>query len=229
MRRGFISIVILLIVIFSLAWISKTAVTSFLLSKALRVPVTIERMAYSPGHTSMDDLHIENPRGSKTVTAFFAKYIEIDATLSEVFGKIMTIDTIEIDNITIGVELYNDTGTDNNWKRILFPKGKAEKSVKNSENKPKQGKKYLIRNLVLRNITVIVTDSSGKATTYGPIDQMQFSNISDETGFPVDEIEKAVFDLILKSIFQKYNLLNLLKSVDPSKLFPNLFPFSKSK
>ena len=54
------------------------------------------------------------------------------------------------------------------------------------------------------------------------IEKLEFYNISDETGFPIEEVEKAIAHAILKSVFQKFNLLHLIQA--PVKIIEKVIP-----
>lgn len=215
-------IILCCVLAFFLVWINKANITAHFLSKEFHTDVTIENMGYKPGKWFIHDLHIQNPPRSKNNTAFLSEKIEIDAQLKKVFGPVMTIDKIDVLKITLGIELYNKEGTKNNWSKILFsPDEKVD--YKHSNNTPKKktsNKKYLIKNLTLRNITIILTDSTGKTKTLGPIKKMEFKNISDESGLPISELEDVIFKMILKSVIIEFSLENLFKLTDPSNLIP---------
>ena len=129
----------------------------------------------------------------------------------------MTIDEIVVRDIFVGVEFYDSKQKESNWNYILATDEKKEK---------KGEKDYLIRKLVLYNLTVQVTQSNGQVKRYPTIPKMEFYNISSETGFPIDQIEKAIFNLVLKDLFKKLNLDQILKDQlqkVPSKYLPQLF------
>ena len=108
-------------------------------------------------------------------------------------------------DIFIEIEFYNASGEDNNWARILSRNDKEEKISRD----------YMIHTLILKNLTVEVTQSNGKVKRYPTIQEMEFHNISSATGFPIDEIEKAIFDLMIKEVFKKLLLDQLLKTINP--------------
>lgn len=160
-----------------------------------------------------------NPKGSKTDTSFSCKNININSSFKNIRSKTLTINSITLDDIIIGVEFYNTLGTDNNWSRIMKTKEKPTKSKRN----------YLIKTLSLNNISIVLTKPDGSRQNLPSIQKLEFHNISDESGFPIDEIEKAIAHIILRSIFQKYHLLELIKSISPTDILNKnlLFPFLK--
>jgi hypothetical protein len=62
---------------------------------------------------------------------------------------------------------------------------------------------------------VELTQANGKVKRYPTIKQMEFYNISSATGFPVEEIEKAIFEMMMKDIFKKLQLDQLFKTINP--------------
>jgi hypothetical protein len=124
----------------------------------------------------------------------------------------LIIDQIEIANIFVGLEYYENGST--NWDTIL-----------SGANPPSsKDKDYLIRTLVLENLTVEVTQANGQKKRYPTIARMEFHNLSKETGFPVNEIEKAIFNLMMKNILDKFNLFKQplnLPTKSPLRYLPN--------
>lgn len=195
-------VVVILIVGAALCWVNRASVAARHLQKQLKVPVQIASLDFETGKATASNLWIGNPRRSKTQTAFSAQYIEIGATLKELRGNPLTIDEIALEEILVEIEMYG--GKESNWSYILSHRKK----------KASQSRDYLIRKLVIRNLTVQVTQADGSSKTYPMIDEMTFYNISSETGFPVDEIEKAIFNLMMQEILRKFGLQQLNNTLD---------------
>ena len=66
---------------------------------------------------------------------------------------------------------------------------------------------------------------NGQVKRYPTIPSMEFHNISDETGFPVSEIEKAIFNQVLKNLYQQLDLQNTLKQLIPGGNYIPKIPF----
>ena len=192
-------------------WGEKTSVVAHFLSRQLNVPVAIHQLEIGSRRAAIDRLWIGNPRGSRTSTSFSAETMTLDSTLDQILGNPLIIDEIDMADIFVGIEFYDASGTDSNWSRILD----VEHIKKN-----KASKDYLIRRLVLTNLTVQVTKADGSFKRYPTIPRMEFHNISSETGFPISEIEKAIFDLVMKDLFRKLQLDQLLRTIDPLKNLP---------
>ena len=93
-----------------------------------------------------------------------------------------------------------------------------------TKSKKETKRKYLIKKLTLYNITVILTKADGQKETFPTIDKLEFYNITDETGFPIDEIEKAIAQAILKSVLGKFKLLHLLENAPGVNLIKKVIP-----
>ncbi|HSX37942.1 MAG TPA: hypothetical protein VLE95_03835 [Chlamydiales bacterium] len=174
----------------------------------MHVPVTIGSLALNKTSAEVSEFWVGNFPRSLSSTSFTAQSLQIHAGLQQIFSNPVVIDEIDIDNIFVGIEFYNAEGTDSNWTRILNEK----------EPKKKSSRDYLIRTLMLRNLTVEVRQADGSIKTYPTIQQMEFHNISKDTGFPVDEIEKAIFDLMMKNLFKNLPIDKLFKVLKPLPL-----------
>ena len=223
MKKWSLFLLFLLITIFIaaiLAWTNKKAILTHFLSNQLHTSVTMQ--AFDIGKKSMDitQIWIGNPPPAKTPTAFTAETISLQTTVNEILDSPLIIEEIDINAIFVGIEFYNINGDDNNWSRIL----------KSDHKEQKNGRPYLIRKLILRNLTVELTKTDGKPKRYPTIPKMEFYNISNETGFPIEEIQKAIFKLMLQDLFKQLNLDQLLKGIFPNtplssplKFIPDLF------
>jgi len=194
----------------TLTWTNRSTILAHFMSRQLRVPVTIRALDLSKTSSAISRLWVGNFPGSKSSTSFTAESIRMQAALEQIFEDPMTIEAIDIDDIFVGIEYYQ--GGDTNWSRILQSKVPKKK-------KPRD---YLIRTLTLRNLTVQVMQADGKVKRYPTIKQMEFHNITSETGFPVEEIEKAIFDLMMKDLMRKLPIDQLFRGINPLP-----FPFMK--
>lgn len=220
MKRFLIAVAIFLgalIAAAALLWSSRKTVACYFLTKGLHVPVSMGSLDISTGQANIAKFWIGNPPLSRTKTAFSSETIDINSTFKQLIGNPLTIDRIALNQVFIGVEMYNAKTKDNNWNHIASQdQGSAAK-----------GRDYLIKTLVLDNLTVRVTQPNGSSKTYPTIKHMEFHNISSDTGFPIDEIEKAIFNMVIKDLIRQLNLDQLLEQFNvpaaPLKLLPNLF------
>lgn len=216
MKKVFLILVLLAILIGGLGfacYAGRTSVLAYLMRSQLGVPVSMESLEITQQNAMISRLWIGNPPPFKSQSAFTAGSIEIDSTYSQMMGNPLIIDAINIADINIYLE-ENNTGK-TNWDTIL-----------KSSAKP-SNRHYLIRNLVLTNLTVQLIQPDGKIKRYPTLARLEFQNISDETGFPVSEIEKAIFNQVLKNLYQQLDIQNTLKQLIPGgNYIPNI-PFFK--
>ncbi|MEN9654926.1 MAG: hypothetical protein RL235_1038 [Chlamydiota bacterium] len=203
----FFASLLIVIVAFAgwLAWVNRTTFIAYMISSHLRVPVLIEQLELNTTTAEIDQLWIGNPSGFRTKTAFSAARGVGVSSWSKLRGDPLIIDAITISNIFVGLE-YNKSKT-SNWDMIL------QKEKKKVDSKPPRD--YLIRKVVLENLTVAVTDPGGKTKEYPTIARLEFNNISSQTGFPIEEIEKAIFNLMMQKILQQFNPQQLIKDWAP--------------
>ncbi|NGX32127.1 MAG: hypothetical protein K1060chlam4_00168 [Candidatus Anoxychlamydiales bacterium] len=211
----FFSFIIIIVIIGFVIWFNIPNIVAHMLTKEFNVPVSVQNVTITKKHLKIDDLNIGTPKGSKTDSSFFSKKIDVRSSLSQVRAETLTIDSFTLTNNIIGVEFYNSSGSSNNWTTLMNTPSKSKKETK---------KKYLIKKLTLNNITVVLTKENGQKQTFPTIEKLEFYNITDETGFPIDEIEKAIAQAILKSVFEKYNLLHLLEKVPGVNIIKKAIP-----
>jgi uncharacterized protein involved in outer membrane biogenesis len=185
-----------------IAWKNKENVLAHFLSKQLRVPLSLGSLEIHQNQIAMSDLWIGNPHHSKTNTSFSAQTLSLNMQPGSLLSDPLIIPSIDINDAFIGLEYYNAKGTKSNWDYIL-----------QEPLKMKSSRKYLIKTLTLRNLNVEVTQSNGVTVRYPTIKEITLYNISDESGFPIEEIQKAIFKLVLKEIFKKLPLDQLFKNL----------------
>lgn len=189
------------------------------LSGKLGVHVSIMGIKMRPSSTKIYRFKIGNPPGSKTSNAFTVKTIELNYVIQRLFGEPSVIDQLKMNDIFIGVELYNPLGTDNNWTRITANLAKDQDE--------KEGHEVLIKKLILENIDIEIKGLGIKGVLglnqKKHIDHLEFSNISSKKGFPTKELIRAIFG---QTGLQEYikNLLN------PKSYIKDVFsPFSQGQ
>lgn len=215
MRKILLILVVILIglaIASWVAWENKARLAAHYISSHLRVPVSIQTLDVTKNQIDIANLRIGTPPRSRTSTSFSAETIDIDTNVRRILKDPLIIDRIDIANIFIGLEYYENGQT--NWDYMLNPASEKPKKKKDKE--------YLIKTLVLENLTVEVTQPNGQRKRYPTIARMEFHNISNETGFPIEEIEKAIFNLVIQDLMKKFNLLKQLPIPNsPLKYIPN--------
>ena len=190
-----------------LAWLNRSSVVAKILQSHLGVPVYLSSLDLTTTNAVFNQLIIGNPPRFHSPSAFSARVIGVISTIPQIRGNPLIIDEIDMSDLLITIEKSPNKDT-TNWKEILKQKSKPS------------DRHYLIRTLTLRNLTVQVVNADGSRKKYPTLDYMEFHNISDETGFPISEIEKAIFNRIIQDVFQKFD--DIQKMFNP--FIPNPIP-----
>ena len=210
-------LITILAIIALLAWNAKASVAASILHRHLGTPVTIESLDLTRQSATIANLSIGNPPHYQSSTSFTARTIDITTTLDQLRANPLLIDEIVMDDLFINVETQKNGET--NWNEILSHR----------QTKPSTGRHYLIKTLIMRNLNVSVTSAGGETKRYPALARLEFHNISDETGFPVSEIEKAIFNQMMQNLYKQLDLEKMLKPIIPGGQFipggilPNLF------
>ncbi|HSW72108.1 MAG TPA: hypothetical protein VLG44_01705 [Chlamydiales bacterium] len=173
-----IFILMLVVVAFGVFfWTYKKEIIEKYISRSLHLPVTISRVEYGNGKIAISNLWVGNPHGFHSKTAFSCNRMTL-SSLQVQRGKLI-IDTIEMNDLFVDIEnRHNET----NWDVILSAQ---------VENK----KKYLISNLILRNFNLTTIDANGQAKEYPVLPAIEFHNLSDALGMP---LERALLTAIYR-------------------------------
>lgn len=98
------------------------------------------------------------------------------------------------------------------------------------EKQEKKERSVLIKRLVLNNISVdlVFKKDGGSIKKLPMINQIVLTDVTSEGGIPMDQLMGSVLGHMLKSVFTKENLQNMLKDVleTPQKTLDKVFkPF----
>ncbi len=187
----------------TLAWVCRVEVAERMLSKHLGVPVAIQALDISLQGAELLQIWVGNPPDSRARTAFSAASVHVETPTSQILADPLIVNEIIISDIFLGVEYYNKKKSKSNWATIL-----GKKSLR------KPSRDYLIRTLRFNRMIVEVVQADGTMKRY-TLPEMEFHNISSETGFPVGEIEKAIFQQVLQGLIQQLNLNQIFNGVIP--------------
>ena len=55
-------------------------------------------------------------------------------------------------------------------------------------------------------MTLEVTDASGEIRRYPTVHRMEFANVSSQSGFPTEEVEKAIFNLMIEDLLKRFHI-----------------------
>ncbi|HKY99565.1 MAG TPA: AsmA family protein [Rhabdochlamydiaceae bacterium] len=208
-----VAAIIAAVVIAFIFWSRVPDILANNLSNKLKVSVTIDDISLSWGEIKISDVEIANPRKSILPKAFACQEINVFAPFTHYLDDNVEIDQIDLNDVYLGLEFDTATSTQGNWTEIMSNlKTTSEKEA--SKNKGEK-RTVLIRRLVLTNINVDVVyrKDGGKVQKLKRIDRMELTNISSEGGLPLDQVMNSVLGQMLKSVFEKENLKNMLQDL----------------
>jgi uncharacterized protein involved in outer membrane biogenesis len=211
-------------------------------SKKLKVPVEIEGFGLNTSKIDMKKIQIGNPPGSILNRAFACDEVDILAPLTRYLDKRIIIDEIDLKNVYLGLEFDSANGTSGNWTKIMSnlehssgqppqKQSKRKKSKEAQQAPPAEstGRSLLIHKIVLTNIDVDVVyrKERSKVKRLPRIPRMELTEISSEGGVPSDQILNSVLGEMLKQVFIKENLKNMMQDLidTPSPIQPYIAPF----
>lgn len=188
------------------------------LSKKLGVAVQVDDVHLNWGKIIIDKVQISNPPRSILSTAFACQEIDVCAPFNRYLNKRIVIDEIDLKNIYLGLEFDSASDTTGNWTRIM---SNLQKNTSSSSGKTQQApptgseRSVLIHRLVLTNIQVDVVyrKEGGKVKKLPLIPRIELTEISSEGGFPMDQIMNSVLGQMLKEVFIKQNLKNMMQEL----------------
>lgn len=188
-------------------------ITARYLAQELKVPVEIGDIDLSWKTITISDLEISNLPRQKLSKAFSANTITAKTPIFHYVKNDIIIEQIEIDTIYLGLEFNSASSTEGNWS-VLMSNLQTNKT-KNNSPPPSKQQSLLIKELVLTNIQVEVYYDleKGSIKRLPIIDKIVLQNISSTEGIPSDQILSSVLGQMLKSVFLKENLQNMLKGV----------------
>ena len=206
------ALILIVLVLLLFVFFYRAKVISFLLKRDFKIPVSIQKIERKNNKLVATKVQIENLKKKNSPGAFYSAEASLVTTLKNLFGNTLTIDSLHFKDVDIYIEYYNKSGSENNWSDII--------NVETGTSKKQRP--YLIKTLIFENLYVTVYSNDGSAKKYPIIQKLVIDNVTSESGFPVDQIEKAIFNAVLKSIFKQLNLENLLRTINPKKSIPKI-------
>lgn len=209
-------------------WARLPDILSNTLSKKMQVPVSVASLSASWGQIAVHGIQVNNPPKSILAHALTCKQISVDTPFARYFQDAIVIDEIHLKDIYLGLEFNSATTTDGNWTIIM---DRIKEREKRSPS-PKAGtRSLLIKKLILTNtdVDVVYRKEGGKIQRLPSIPYMEITNISSEGGLPMDQIMNSVLGEMLKEVFIKQNLKDMLKTLIEQNDTLNQFlsPFQK--
>jgi uncharacterized protein involved in outer membrane biogenesis len=240
---GYVVIAILAICLATfIAWSRAPDMLATHLAKELGVAVEIEDIRLGPSHFTIDNFEIGNVPNSILEKAFTVETLDIQAPLTNYFNPKVVIEKVQLDNVYLGLEFDSATSTQGNWTRIMsnLDKGASEdvppsrrkrKSEKSTQQSSAEtlGRSVFIKELIINNISVdlVYVEGGGRIKKLPVIKQIVLKNISSEEGFPIDQLMNSVLGQMLKEVFIRQNLQNMLDTLldQQSQLNDYIRPF----
>lgn len=198
------------------------------LSKKMKVSVAIDSIGLGWGKIDLKKIEIGNPPQSILAKAFSCNEIDVNAPFTRYLDKNIVIDEIDLKDVYLGLEFDSSSGTKGNWTTIMN-NIQSTTAVGQTKKNQAPGRTVLIHRLILTNINVDVVykKEGGKVKKMPTIPRMELTEISSEGGLPVDQIMNSVLGEMLKQVFIKENLKNMLYDLmnQPSPIQQYLAPF----
>ena len=199
MRKLIVSILLLVLIAMSLRSFFKDripALASQFLTKAMHVPVQLDKAAFYKNFFEIEGFSIKNPSQSAFKNAISVKTIKVEAPYSHyILQDPLVIDRFFLENVTINLEISKNKTTACNWN-IIGNDINANKTHWYSNER-----KVMIKNLVLRNVTIGVKLYGKKVKVLSPISIIEFTNIDVNNGLPIQEISKIIVDKLMDTVF----------------------------
>lgn len=230
---GLIVVIILVAVIVGfIFWSRVPDMLANNLSRKMKVAVSIDSIGLGWGKIDLKKIDIGNPPNSILTKAFSCNEIDVNAPFTRYLNKNIVIDEIDLSNVYLGLEFDAPNSTKGNWTTIMsnIQSTTASTQGKKKEATPEGSQRsVLIHSIVLTNINVDVVykKDSGKVRRLPTIPRIELKEISSEGGLPMDQITNSVLGEMLKEVFIKENLKNMLQDLmnRPSPIQQYLAPF----
>lgn len=189
------------------------------ISNQLKVPVQIDEINLGWGKIHIKELEISNTPHSFLAKALTCKAIHLITPFKRYLEEKIVIDTIELNNVYLGLEFDSATTTKGNWTEIMshLQSSSSKKTPKQAAN---SSHSILIHHLILTdlNVDVVYRKEGGQVHHLKTIPRIELNEISSEGGLPIDQIMNSVLGQMLKAVFEKENLKNMLQEfLQPQK------------
>lgn len=236
---GLLAVIVLAaIIVGSVFWSRVPDIVSNNLSKKMQVAVSIDSFGLGWKKLDIHNIQIGNPPKSILSKAFTCREIDVIAPLTRYLNHHIVIDEIDVKDVYLGLEFDSPSGATGNWTTILgnlkrsmdaeIPAEKKNKKQNTQKAINSSDRSILIHKLVLTNIdTDVVYRTKGKVKRLPRIPRIELTEISSEGGLPTDQILNSVLGEMLKQVFVKENLKNMMQDFmnAPSPFKKYLEPF----
>lgn len=145
LKEGLITFTIALVLLTGALWQFRSALVSRHLSAIIELPVSIESVGVSWGELTLQGVQIHhNSQPNRILHALEVQTVRLSFRLWELFKKRPTIEHMELIQPTLGLEMYETGGSNNNWSTIFNRTLSAQKR-----------KQYQIERITLNEVRIL--------------------------------------------------------------------------
>ena len=194
-------------VVLMVVWSFVPGMLSRDLSEKAGVPVSISSVGVTPWSLTVSDFVMGNPRGSTLSKALAVGTTKVHAPFYRYFKDKIIIDTVNMNNIYLGLEFDKPFSAQGNWTQIM----------RNFDRNTKgNGKPVLIKKLVITNMDIWMAfrdNPSQQPKRLKGINKMVLKNVSSEQGLPLGAITNQVVGAMLFEVFKREGIQNMIEGI----------------
>jgi len=210
-------VIVVLVLVGIFCWNMLPSWVSNKLSERTKVSVSIQDIRLGSSSIKVDNIRVGNPPGSVLNTALEVKKLTIDTPFSRFFDDRIVINEMRLDDVYLGLEFESQRSSKGNWSEIM--QNLKESTGKEKQQAADKGKttSVLIKKLIITDLKIdLAYRTGGKGVRrLRPIDRLELENISSEGGLPTAQIMDIVMSEMLRNIFSKEGLQNMLENLVP--------------
>lgn len=220
MRKALVitfGIIVALVLACIFAWNMVPTWISHKLSDSMKVSVSIQDINLGTSSLEVNKINIGNPPKSVLDTALKVKTLTVEAPITHFFDDKIVIDEIRLDDVYIGLEFDSPRSKNGNWSEIMQNLKESNNQEKEKSASKGESTSVLIKKLIITDLKIdLAYRTGGKGVrSLRPIDRLELDNISSEGGLPTSQITDIIMSEMLKNVFSKEGLQNMLENVVP--------------
>ena len=209
------SFIVALVLIGIIGWNTLPSWVSKALSKRAEVPVSIGSIhLLSPG-VAVKRIQVGNPPNSILPYALQVATLQVNTPLTRFFDDRIVIDLMTLNDVYLGLEFESQGSTNGNWSTIM--RNLKQSTGKEKATAQEKGKttSVLIKKLIITNLNIDLVYQRGdrRVRKLKPIKRIELNNISSEGGIPTAQIMDIIMSEMLRNVFSKEGLQNMLDGV----------------
>lgn len=214
------SLLLIALILIGGVWMLKVPLVNHYLGNNLNYEAKISTMSVGFSSSSIGDFYLKNVGGAKVDDALTIEEAKASYTMEELRAETTTIDQVHIDGIVVALEFYNDSGSDNNWKKILS-------DITDPVEEDQKQKPFLIRKTVVENLTLLLVRKGSDTIEEKKFDRLEFENIGTNQPIPMDAFIGIFIENLIRELFVLPQLKGLVNGVleEPKKFLDKFNPF----